>query len=183
MTKRRIIKRRARIFLGCEGESEQAYGAFLQRLADENSLSVHILPVNLQPAGSTLALAKKAVKMYAKEKVKGGFAGKAILLDSDLLETAPDQGRCAKILLENEGFTTIWQQPDHEGLLLRHFAGHDYDDPPRGSSMAALRVVWPGYSKNMSAIEIQQTLSVDDVQCAAGVIAELQTLLDLIGIV
>ena len=62
MNRRRIIERRARVFLGCEGESEQGYGAFLQRLADDNALHVHILAVNLQPAGDPLTLAEKAVR-------------------------------------------------------------------------------------------------------------------------
>jgi hypothetical protein len=49
MTGRRTIERRARIFLGCEGESEQGYGAFLQRLADAKNIKVHVVAVNLQP--------------------------------------------------------------------------------------------------------------------------------------
>ena len=83
MNGRPIIQRRSRIFLGCEGESEQGYGAFLQKLVDESGLSVHVLPVNLQPAGDPIKLAEKAVRAYAREKKNGGFAGKVILLDMD----------------------------------------------------------------------------------------------------
>lgn len=36
MRGRRVIERRARVFLGCEGESEQGYGALLQRLVEAN---------------------------------------------------------------------------------------------------------------------------------------------------
>jgi hypothetical protein len=40
MSRRRAtIPPRQRIFLGCEGESEQGYGALLSRLAEEMDLS------------------------------------------------------------------------------------------------------------------------------------------------
>lgn len=182
MSGRRIIARRARIFFGCEGESEQGYGAFLQRLADENSLHVRVLPVNLQPAGNPLALAEKAVKSFAREERKGGFIGKVILLDADKLEEPPDRGQRALKLLKQEGFTTIWQRPDHEGFLLRHFAGHDMDDPPKGRSMTALQAVWPGYRKNMSADDLKKMLSISHVHRASGVITELRLILTLIGL-
>jgi hypothetical protein len=181
MNGRPIIKRRARIFLGCEGESEQGYGAFLQKLADESGLSVHVLPVNLQPAGDPIALVEKAVKSYAREEKKGGFAGKAIVLDVDRLAELPDHGQRVLNLLTHEQFCAIWQRPDHEGFLLRHFAGHDQDDPPRGRSMAALQTVWPAYHKNMSAVDLKRTLSIAHVERAAAVIPELRVLLKLIG--
>lgn len=181
MTKPRIIERRRRIFLGCEGESEQGYGAFLQRLADEIDLKVHISTISLRPAGDPLALAEKAVRAYSKEVKKGGFVGKIILLDADRLQEPRDRGLRASKLLKDEGFTTIWQQPDHEGLLLRHFDGHNRDDPPRGTSMAALHAVWPGYRKNMAASDLKRSLSLRDVQRAAIVIPELQALLRVIG--
>lgn len=182
MSKRQLIKRRARIFLGCEGESEQSYGAFLQRLADENGLMVHILPANLRPAGDPLALAEKATKVFGIEQRKGGFVGKAIILDADRLDDPPDRGRRAVDLLQREGFTTIWQRPDHEGLLLRHFAGHANDSPPRGRSLQALQVVWPEYHKNMPAIDLKRKLALPDVQRAAGTTHELRQLLEIVGL-
>jgi hypothetical protein len=183
MNRRPRIERRARIFLGCEGESEQAYGAFLQRLADGCELRVHILPANLRPAGDPLALSEKAVKVFAAEEKKGGFAAKAILLDQDRLEDHSDRGKRALNLLRIEGFITIWQRPDHEGFLLRHFVRHDRDDPPRGESMSALQSVWPSYRKNMPAAELMKTLSLTEVNRAAVVVPELRRLLELIGIV
>lgn len=182
MNGRRIIQRRSRIFLGCEGESEQGYGVFLKSLADENGLHIHISAHNLQPAGDPLALAERAVKAYAKEERKGGFFGKVILLDADRLDEPPDRGLRARNLLMQEGFTTIWQRPDHEGFLLRHFAGHNRDEPPRGKSMTALLAVWPGYRKNMSAADLKKMLSISHVQRAAAVVPELRALLTLIGL-
>lgn len=182
MRGRRIIERRARIFLGCEGESEQGYGVLLQRLADAESLKIHIVIRNLQPAGDPLALAERAVLYFDKENRKAPLAGKAILLDADRLSDPPDRGRRACALLQQEGFLTIWQKPDHEGLLLRHFAGHDHDDPARGRSMAALQAVWPEYHKNMAAVDLHRQLSLDHITRAAGVTQELMKLLRMIGL-
>lgn len=182
MRGRRIIERRARIFLGCEGESEQGYGVLLQRFTDAESLKMHIVIKNLQPAGDPLALAEKVALLFDKENRKVPFIGKAILLDADRLAEPPDRGRRACELLQREGFTTIWQKPDHEGLLLRHFAGHEYDDPARGRSMAALQAVWPGYHKNMSAADLQRQLTLEHVTRAAGVTVELMALLRMLGL-
>jgi hypothetical protein len=154
----------------------------LQRLADESGLTVHVVPVNLRPAGDPLALAEKAVKAFNKEEKKGGFFGKAIILDADRLNDPPDRGQRALRLLASEGFTTVWQRPDHEGLLLRHFSGHEYDDPPRGLSMSGLRGQWPEYRKNLPALELKRKLTLVDVRRAAGTTPELGHLLDIIGL-
>lgn len=182
MRGRRIIERRARIFLGCEGESEQGYGVLLQRFTASESLKIQIVIRNLQPAGDPLALAEKAVLIFDKENRKASLIGKAILLDADRLAEPPDRGRRASELLRREGFIAIWQKPDHEGLLLRHFDGHDHDDPARGRSMAALQAVWPGYRKNMAAADLQRQLTLEHVTRAAGVTPELMTLLRMIGL-
>jgi hypothetical protein len=182
MRGRRIIERRSRIFIGCEGESEQGYGVFLQRLADAAALNVHIVTKNLQPAGDPLALAQKAVHLFDRENRKAALIGKAIMLDADRLSEAQDRGRQALELLSREQFTTIWQRPDHEGFLLRHFPGHEHDDPPRGRSIQALQAVWPGYRKNMAAADLQRVLTLEGVAGAARVTAELMTLLRMIGL-
>lgn len=179
---RRIIERRARIFLGCEGESEQGYGVLLQRLADAERQKIHIVVKNLQPAGDPLALAEKAVLLSEKENRKAPLIGKAILLDADRLVEPPERGWQARELLKREGFITIWQRPDHEGLLLRHFPGHDHDDPVRGRSLAALQAVWPGYHKNMAAVDLRRQIELEHIVRAAGVTEELMTLLRKIGL-
>lgn len=93
MRGRRVIERRARVFLGCEGESEQGYGAFLQRLVDACGAKIHVVPINLQPAGDPLALAKKAERKLAEEIRRGGpFLAQAVMLDTDRLAELPDGG-------------------------------------------------------------------------------------------
>ncbi len=49
--RRATIPVRRRIFLGCEGESEQGYGALLARLAEDCGLDLAFQPVLLRPGG------------------------------------------------------------------------------------------------------------------------------------
>jgi hypothetical protein len=162
----RGIEKRKRLFLGCEGESEQAYGTLLNRLANANGPTIHIVAINLQPAGDSLALAEKAVSAYQREVRKGGFAAKAILLDADKRDDLPEKGRRAQALLTKQGFTAIWQRPSHEGLLLRHFPGQEYVNPSRDQVMRAICSQWPGYRKNMAAAELQKMLTLEHIRRA-----------------
>lgn len=181
MNRRPNRARRRRFFLGCEGESEQAYGALLQRLADAAGLSVHIVAKNLQPAGDPFALADKAARVFTSEERKGRFAFKAILLDTDTLVDVPAKGPEAQARLERDGFTAIWQEPNHEALLLRHFAGRERDQPQRDRTMAALRAQWPDYRKNMPAADLLRMLSLEHVLRAASVTPNLMLFLRRIG--
>ncbi|MGP3699520.1 hypothetical protein, partial [Rhodobacter sp. NSM] len=184
MRGRRVLERRARIFLGCEGESEQGYGALLQRLVNASGAKIHVVPVNLQPAGDPLALARKAERKLAEEILRGGpFAAQAVMLDTDRLPELPDGGREARAILARNEIIAIWQRPDFEGLLLRHFAGHEHDHPPRGRSMAALSAVWTDYHKNMSAAELQRRIGLDHVLRAAGVEPDLAELLERLKLI
>lgn len=178
MTRHRVIERRARVFLGCEGESEQGYGALLQRLSDASGAKTHLVLVNLQPAGDPLELAKKAERKLAEEIKRGGpFAAQAVMLDTDRLPELPDGGLGAKAILARNKMIVIWQRPDFEGLLLRHFEGHQHDNPPRGRSVAALSALWGGYHKNMSAAELQRMIELNHVLRAAAVEPSLRELL------
>ena len=86
-------------------------------------------------------------------------------------------------LLEQEEFIVVLQRPDHEGLLLRHFDGHEHDDPPPGNSMNRLKALWPEYHKNMSAADLRQQLSLESVIRVAEIVTELRLLLKAIGLV
>lgn len=183
MSGRNLIEQRVRIFLGCEGESEQGYGRILQEFADDAGLHVHLVIKNLQPAGDPLSLARRAVRLSGNEARKASLAGKAIIFDADRLDGSTERGRKALKLLGQEEFIVVLQRPDHEGLLLRHFAGHEHDDPPSGHSMNRLKALWPEYHKNMSAADLRQQLSLESVIRVAEVAAELRLLLKAIGLV
>ncbi|MCC6863960.1 MAG: RloB domain-containing protein [Rhodobacteraceae bacterium] len=179
MTKRSKIEPQKRVFLACEGESEQGYGAMLQRLVNEKGIKVHLSIVKLQASGNPLKLAENAQRKLEEDITLGRkFTAQAIMLDTDGLdERSPDRVEAQKIL-ERSGIIAIWQRPDFEGLLLRHFSGHKNDAPPRGYSKDKLSAIWKDYKKPMSAIDLQKKIKLEDVLRAAKVEPNLAKLLE-----
>lgn len=187
MTQQLKKEKRTRFFLGCEGESEYAYGAFLQCLADDkDQCNIHIFRTILQPgAGSPVVLAEKAIKKYKDEfRKRGPFLAKAIMLDLDNHKTKPirEQQEFRRILKE-ENFIVIWQKPDHEGFLLNHFCGYENVRPPNGKADQALKKVWRCYDKPMNAESINKKLSIKDVCRLSRVHAEFRKFLKAIGLI
>jgi hypothetical protein len=70
--RRPAIKPRKTVFLGCEGESEQSYGQFLNDVLNEKGLRFHIEVVNLNPGAgdprSRLLRAKKEIDKRARNR-------------------------------------------------------------------------------------------------------------------
>ena len=65
--RRPIIKPKTPIFLGCEGESEQAYGQLLNDLLQAEGRPVHLEVVNLSPgAGDPIARLRRAAQEIAR---------------------------------------------------------------------------------------------------------------------
>ena len=102
---------RRRIFVGCEGDSEVGYAAFIGLLAEEACLSVHLDPRKCR-GGDPLAIVETAIReLRLRGKRHGAYAVRAIFLDVDRREDAPDRSARADQLLQNHGFHTIWSQP------------------------------------------------------------------------
>jgi len=176
--------KKKRVFLGCEGESEESYGKFLEFLSEKKKLGIHIVKPILG-GGDTFALAKKAVNAYENEKQKGGiFEFKAVMLDTDMpFDLFKKRQNEAIRSLGSVGLIAIWQEQNHEALLLRHFEGHERDDPPAKIALYKLQAVWPEYHKNMSAYDLARKLSLDHVKRAARVTPKLNKFLVAIGLI
>lgn len=183
MSRRRpTIPQRKRVFIGCEGASEASYCALLARLAEgPPRLHLHIEPHILQPgAGDPLELVKKAIStLRFEEKRRAVFAVKAIILDRG----QPDKCAAATLLASKAGILLVWQDPDHEALLLRHLPNCQQKRPPRGASLAALQREWPSYFKALPMLELARRISRAGVFAAASVEPDLQELLSAIGFV
>jgi hypothetical protein len=170
MSRRRpVIPRRRPIFLGCEGESEQGYGQFLNDLAREADLHVHIEVVNLSPGAgdpvSRMQRARKEVEHRQRSRVE--FDLKAALLDSDQIGNDPQRREMAEIIARESGIEIIWQSPCHEALLLRHFEGFEHRRPATKAEIATmLRQVWPSYQKPMTRLQLGKTLGLAHVRRA-----------------
>lgn len=175
------IQPRRPVFLGCEGSSEFSYAALLNRLADEiEAVHVHIHAERLQPgAGDPLALVQRATERIAHfEKHRSPFAIKAVLLD---LEDEQKNLEAANYARRAGIEHVIWQEPDHEGFLLRHLPGCHQRRPPRGASFAAIRQEWPEYKKGMTAQQLAQRIDLNQIRAASKVENELRAFLTALG--
>lgn len=164
------IPPRKPVFLGCEGESEQAYGQLLNELARERRLPVHIEVVNLNPgAGDPLARIRRArQEMDRWSRRRSQFEFAAVLMDSDQIEHEPQRRLEVESLAARHRIAILWQQPCHEAFLLRHFAGHDYRRPPTTALAGQdLREVWPHYQKPMTRRQLVRHLTLEHVLRAA----------------
>lgn len=175
---------RRRYFVACEGDSEGGYAAFLQRLADESGLAVH-LDIRRNRGGDPLAIVQTAVRELTTRRIlRGQYVGQAIFLDADRRNDAPDRSMLADRLIRENGFEAIWSQPAFESLLLKHIRGCEQLRPATSAlSLQQLQVQWPEYRKGMAARELRVRIDHAAVSRAAALIPELHRFLASIGLV
>lgn len=184
---RRRIPQRRRLFVGCEGESERSYGAFLTRLIEEGELAVHLDTVVLQPGGGDpCAIVELAVQRIAQKQKNRGepYDRKIVLLDADRLGAVPDRDQRLLQISRREDLHLVWQRPCHEAMLLRHIDGCAQLAPPDSTAaVRELRRRWDDYRKGMSAARLAERLDLDAVARAAAVENDLAVFLAEIGLV
>ena len=172
MTRRSFITERKPVFLGCEGESEQAYGQLLYDFLREIGRPVHIEVVNLNPgAGDPIARLRKAEQeIIRRSQRRSAFHLKAVLMDSDQVSADIHGRRQVELLAQKLDIRIIWQEPCHEAMLLRHLEGFSANRPPTSAiAGAALKDAWPEYRKPMTRLKLKRTLGLDAVRRAAAV--------------
>jgi hypothetical protein len=177
------IPQRVRVYLGCEGRSEQSYGARLGQIA--NSVGRHVYIDNdVLGGGDPLALVDLAVRrIAAREAKRGDFVHRAVLLDRDRLGLSPDRDRQIAPLARRHGVQLIWQSPCHEGFLLRHFEGQEATQLATSDlAMQALTRVWPEYRKGTPANGLALRIDRGAILRAAAVEPDLRAFLALIGL-
>lgn len=171
------IPERTRIFVGCEGESEHGYSTFLAKLTQDMGLRVFIDP-HILMEGDPFSRIQKAQKIIEQQEVKRGpYQNKFAFLDTDQRVRDPKRAAQAVALAAELDITIIWQEPDHEGLVLKHFPPAPQKAPrTKVESMRGVRKFWPKYEKNSNALQYRNHLSANAVLLAAGRIASLRTL-------
>ena len=141
MQRRQRVRRRKRLFVGCEGESEQGYVSLLQRFADERGNAVQVDGKVITHAGDPLAKIKRAIQIAAHNQrgSKPAYSSRFIMLDTDLM--GQNRPRDAEIpdLAAQHKFILLKQNCCFEAFLLRHIAGH-YDDEPPTAALAETRL-------------------------------------------
>jgi hypothetical protein len=170
--RRATIPQRKPVFLGCEGQSEQAYGELLNDLLRQNDHHFYLDTVNLNPgAGDPVSRIRRAQQEIARiSRTRSEFYLKLILMDSDQVANDVARQREAERLAEQFNIRVIWQEPCHEALLLRHLDGcSDRRPPTSAAAMEALRSEWPEYRKPMTRVGLARRIALDGVHRAATV--------------
>jgi hypothetical protein len=186
MTRRRPIREPKKpVFLGCEGESEVAYGQLLNDLLESADVAVHLQVEALIPgAGDPLARIQLALKRIPeRERRRVRFWLKVILMDADQAAREPQRAAEARRLAAQHDLRLIWQKPCHEAVLLRHMPDRSSRRPPTCLyAQRALMQVWPEYEKPMARVQLAKRINLEAVRRAAGVEPELRTFLEDIGL-
>lgn len=186
MSRRRHFRpQRVPIFVGCEGESERGYIAFLGRLAEQAGLAVHLDPLVLQPGGGDpLAIVQLAVKRLSQGRRKQTvFAAKFVMLDRDKWGQAPARDAQIAGVAARAGLSLIWQDPCHEAVLLRHLEACAAQRPRTTAlAEAALWQRWQDYAKPMDGAGLARRLDHAAVRRAIAVEPELGLMIEVIGL-
>jgi len=170
MGRRQKIRRRRRLFVGCEGESEQGYVALLQRFSNERGCAVHAESKVIPRAGDPLALVERAIEMaeQGERGSKPAYSARFLLLDTDLIGQNPDRDARIDDLVARHNFSLLRQNCCFEAFLLRHTGGHDSDEPPTAAiALTRLQLVWPQYEKGLPACDLLKRITVEDVRRTA----------------
>jgi hypothetical protein len=141
----------------------------LGRLArDRQDWHVHIDVADMNPgAGDPLALVERACQEIARrERMRVPYTLKALLLDHDKMGRAPERDSQVLPRARQDQLLLIWQQPIHEGFLLRHLAGCQTLRPPKNRCLARLQREWPEYTKPMTADKLAERIALAEIERA-----------------
>jgi hypothetical protein len=165
------VQRRKAVFVGCEGESEQAYCRVLGDILDQRKFKLHLHAVLIgEGAGSPVAKVGKAIKKIRKfEKERTKYLKKVVLIDFDLVQQNETARLRAEELASEAGIQIVWQDPCHEGFLLRHLDGCSTLRPPTTPlAHAKLLEKWPGYQKPMTRQKLAIIINEQRIAQAVG---------------
>lgn len=181
MRRRHAIEPRRAVFIGCEGESEQAFARFLGNCCEAEGLHLHMHVKSMQ-GGDSLSVVEAAGRYLARHPGKRDIGVRLVLLDQDRMKDDRRAGRDAERAASNHGFKVIVQNPNLEGVLLRLHAGHEQRRVAARGALAELRRVWPEYRKPPSADSLIERFALFDLWRAARHDDQLRRLLDVLGL-
>jgi len=186
MRRRPLIPQRELFFAGCEGESEFAYVALLNQIAEAHGLHIRIQNERLNPgAGDPLGLVRRAVDVLDRRRRQDTtYRFKAVFLDADVRDSVPDRTRDAMELARQAGVHLIWQAPNHEAVLLRHLDGCQNLRPAGDACLSELRRRWPDYDKaGVTAQRLAVRIGIRQIVQACAVEPDLKLFLRAIGLI
>ena len=103
------------------------------------------------------------------------------MLDSDKLGRSTDRDNKIRPLAADHDVKLLYNDPNFEAFLLRHFPGCESKKPPAETSLSELEKVWPAYLKGIDARSIYKQLGEDGLVRACTVEDSLRDFLTVIG--
>ena len=171
---------RKRIFFGTEGESEAAFGSFLQKLCNSNNLHLH-LDICKGRGGSPMDVLMSSVNGRKRGRRHGEYAASICIMDCDRLDVDPRRQEI-RDLANKERLDLVLQNPDFEGLLVRLHPGQETRQIPVGRSQVELRRHWQDYAKPPIAKSLADRFDLADLGRAAAYDEDLRRLLRTLGL-
>lgn len=168
--------------MAVEGESEQAFVVWLQRLASELQLPVH-LDGHLLGGGGFSSMIEKAVQKHERQaKNKGAYKAQFLIVDEDrAMDGDWTAARLREVAAENKMMLFL-QRPKHEGLLYRLHDSRQNEIPTAAAAETRLKALWPTYQKPLNANALYRRFTLTDLRRLATADGDLDNLLKIIGI-
>ena len=182
MHNKRKFKRRKRIFVGAEGQSEMTLISWLQQICDDADLALHLVKYDAH-GGDGLAIVEDCKKKIKNSyKNQEDFAHRIILLDSDRLKIDIDHGRNPTKLAKEENFNLIYLKPNIEGFYICLHKGNERKIPVAKTTEDELKKIWPKYKKNTPSADLIRKFTVEDIRRVAKVDKYIKNLLLILGL-
>lgn len=175
---------RKRIFVAVEGDSERSFIRWLQELCDQSGLHVHLDPILLHGGGYETMLTTAVDQGKRREASKSKATCSILLVDSDRAQNGDDPWSKTKLrekALKNK-FIVCFQDPKHEGILLRMHPGGEGLKLNSCDTDKLLERKWKTYKKPVDAQLLRSKFALEDLLRAAQVDEELKKLLITIGL-
>jgi hypothetical protein len=172
---------RTRFFVAVEGQSEQSFVAWLQRLSE---LDLHIhLDTFLLSGGGYKTMLENAVREHKRRSKKSGSYERCFLIvDGDRANQGDWPIAELRRRANKAKFIVCIQRPNHEGLLLRMMPGMERETSDAASARIKLKNKWESYQKPANAYALARQFSMNDLLRASKLDPDLQNLLEKIGL-
>ena len=178
---KKIIEKRTRFFISSEGQGEQSFITWLQRLADRNKLNIY-LDFLLLRGGGYKTMLKQTIKHW---KFKEKNEAVIMLVDADRADNNDDGWSLDQLQkkADRHNIELCLQHPNQEGFLLRMFPGKENLQLDNIKVGKLLKKEWPGYQKPVDAYTLDKKFTVSDLLRAANGDPGIKKLLSMIKLI
>lgn len=174
---------RRRFFLAVEGESEQSFAKWLQFVANERNLNIH-LQYRVLSGGGFSSMLRNACAYRDQEKRKGKVERSFLIVDEDRASSGIDWPvERLKREAGNNGLSLYIQKPNFEGGLIRMLPGREQAVLSSANAKQQIFSIFPNYQKPIDARMLMQKFSIEDLLRTARYDADLMSLLSAIGFI